>query len=124
MSKEGEKKLTWQLADQSDPYGLNSLAARPGREGSDTPPRDRVIVRAYGDEPVEMVIVKYLANHVEVARSETPLRFIGWPRSLMIPHSDEALAELREAWASGDTERLRATWRKYQDARRAPAGEP
>ena len=68
-----------------------------------------VVVRAYGDEPVELLAVGERPGYVEVTRQGTGVS-IGFPVAYVYEYSAQLVADLRDAYAAGDHDRLHRLW--------------
>lgn len=86
-----------------------------GQEAGNVLGKMQVIVRAFEDEPVQLVAVSVKDDYVEVAR-DVRLPTLRFPRSYVYQYDSEAFARLKEAWDRKDSDILRTLWREASRA--------
>ena len=69
----------------------------------------KVIVRAYDDEPVQLVWLGESPTRVEVAR-DGETEAISLPKDLVYPFSKTCFKKMRAAYEHGDKAALRQLW--------------
>jgi hypothetical protein len=77
-----------------------------------------VIARAYGDEPIVMIVIREGALYAEVSRPDHRDVSINFPKSYLYPHSETLLASLLDAWRSSDAAALTSIYRAARNAER------
>jgi hypothetical protein len=74
----------------------------------------RAIARAYGDQPLDRVVVDRSAKltyvAAEPAASADPLSGVGFPRDCVFKFDEALFRALCKAWLEGDRARLAALW--------------
>lgn len=75
--------------------------------------REKVIVRAYGDEPVRLKAIAVRAGRVEVARTDESKSMLYWS-ALVYRFTPDLFEQLRDAYNAKDTVALRALWQKAE----------
>lgn len=73
--------------------------------------RNRVIVRAYGDEPTPLWVSKVVAGRVIVTNTEESST-LSLPWRSVYEFDGALLKDLSSAFYDGDTDRLRSLWAK------------